>query len=92
MAVTIARDSPFAVDVECDLDDRFEETPRRFRLAGVDIDVAEVVDRWPALTHRYFKVRDHAGDFYILRHDVTTATWELTFFRQRPFNHAPIQA
>ena len=74
---------PLAVDVECYSGHRGEETPRRFSLAGADIEVAEVVDRWLAPDHRYFKVQDRRGDLYILRCDVTTERWELTFFRRR---------
>lgn len=76
--------SPFAVEVECYAGHRSEETPRRFRLAGQPIEIADIVDRWLAPDHRYFKVRDQCGDLYILRHDVGSGTWELTFFRRGP--------
>lgn len=76
---------PLALDVHCHAGYRGDEVPRRFRLAGVDVDVAEVVDRWLAPDHRYFKVRDARGDLYILRHDVVSARWELTFFRQHGY-------
>jgi hypothetical protein len=68
------------VDVECYAGYRGEETPRRFTLAGTTIDIAEVVDRWLAPDHRYFKVRDAKGDVYILRHDIASGQWDLTFF------------
>lgn len=68
--------------MECYAGSRGEETPRRFGLAGVRIEIAEVVDRWLAPDHRYFKVRDAGGDLYVLRHDVAGARWELTFFRR----------
>jgi hypothetical protein len=74
---------PFRVDVECYAGYRGEETPRCFGLAGTRIEIAEVVDRWLALDHRYFKVRDGNGDLYILRNDVASELWELTFFRRR---------
>jgi hypothetical protein len=74
---------PFAIRVDCYAGHRGEETPRRFWLSGVAIDIAEVVDRWLAPDHRYFKVQDSRGDRFILREDVTSQRWELTFFQRR---------
>jgi hypothetical protein len=73
---------PLAVDVGCYAGYRGGETPRRFGLAEAKIEIAEIVDRWLAPDHRYFKVRDGDGDLYILRNDVTSERWELTFFRR----------
>ena len=70
------------VDVACYAGYRGEETPRRFGLAAATIEVAEVVDRWLAPDHRYFKVRDGDGDLHILRNGVASERWELTFFRR----------
>jgi hypothetical protein len=75
-------DLPLGVDVDCYAGFRAEETPRRFRLAGGEIEIADVVDRWLAPDHRYFKVRDRKGNVYILRHDVISERWELTFFHR----------
>jgi hypothetical protein len=75
--------TPLAVDVECYAGSRGEETPRRFGLAEAKIEIAEIVDRWLAPDHRYFKVRDGDGDLYILRNGVASERWELTFFRRR---------
>jgi hypothetical protein len=73
---------PFpVVNVECHAGYRDEETPRRFQLGEHQIEIAEVVDRWLAPDHRYFKVKDTHGDLYILRHDVASYQWELTWFR-----------
>lgn len=79
----MSSESPFtAVDVECYAGYRGEETPRRFRLGERQIEIADVVDRWLAPDHRYFKVQDAEGDFYILRNDVASGRWELTSFRR----------
>jgi len=67
--------------VECYAGHRGEQTPRRFTLGDHQIEIAEVVDSWLAPDHRYFKVRDTHGDLYILRHDVATSVWEVTYFR-----------
>jgi hypothetical protein len=70
-----------AADVECYAGHRGEETPRRFRLGDRHIEIADVLDRWLAPDHRYFKVRDADGDIYILRHDAITSVWEVAYFR-----------
>jgi hypothetical protein len=74
---------PLPVEVECYAGYRGEETPRRFEVAGAKIEIAEVVDRWLAPEHRYFKVRDGGGALYILRNDVASDGWQLTFLRRR---------
>ena len=74
---------PLAVDVECYAGYRGEETPRRFGLAEAKIEMAEIVDRWLAPDHRYFKVRDGDGDLCILRNDVASERWKPTCFRGR---------
>ncbi len=71
------------VRVECYAGYRGEETPRRFFLGERAIDVVEVLDRWLAPDHRYFKVAGDDRATYILRHDVVTARWELTLFERR---------
>jgi hypothetical protein len=57
-----------------------DETPQRFFLGERAVDVLEVLDRWAAPDHRYFKCRGSDGDIYILRHDVVEDRWELTMF------------
>jgi hypothetical protein len=68
--------------VECHAAFRGEETPRYFGAPDGRIEIAEIVDRWLAPDHRYFKVRDRHGGIYILRHDIRTGEWELRFFRR----------
>jgi len=70
------------IEVECYAGYRGEQTPRRFRLGGGPVEIAEVVDSWLAPDHRYFKVRDAQDNRYILRHDVAADRWELTWFRR----------
>lgn len=72
----------FSIDVECYAGHRGEETPRRFTLHGHTIEIADVLDRWLAPDHRYFKVEDEGGHVYILRHDVATHRWELTMYQK----------
>jgi hypothetical protein len=46
------------------------------------VEVREVVDRWLAPEHRYFKVTGDDDATYILRHDVLYDRWELTMFER----------
>jgi hypothetical protein len=71
------------VRVECYAGYRGEETPRRFRLAGGWREIEEVLDRWLAPDHRYFKVRADDGDTYVLRQDAVSQAWELILYRRR---------
>ena len=48
-----------------------EPEPRRLRLGATAIEVVEILDRWPAVGHRYFKVRGADGGIYIVRHDTS---------------------
>lgn len=59
---------------------RGEQEPREFFLGERSVQVIELIDRWTAPDHRYFKCRGSDGDIYILRHDVAKDTWELTMF------------
>lgn len=67
------------VDVECYAGYRDEEAPTRFRLGERTIEIDEVIDRWLAPDHRYFKVRAK-NEIYILRNDVMTSVWEITMY------------
>ncbi len=68
------------IRVDCYSGYRGEEVPRRFWMQSRCIMVQEVLDRWLAPDHRYFKVRGSDGDLYILRHDPHADRWALTFF------------
>jgi hypothetical protein len=69
-----------ALQVECHAGHRGEETPRALVIGGRRIAVVEVLDRWLAPDHRYFKVEGDDGDVYILRHSSVADSWELTMF------------
>lgn len=74
---------PIEVEVECYAGHRGEETPRRFRIGERWVAVAEVIDRWLAPDHRYFKLRGDDEALYILRHDPyrEEGGWELTLYQ-----------
>jgi hypothetical protein len=71
------------IRVECHAGYQGEETPLRFSLGERLVEVREVLDRWLAPDHRYFKVLGGDGDVYILRHDPREDRWELTMFEVR---------
>ncbi len=71
------------IDVECYAGYRGEETPRRIYFGGRRVEVVEVLDRWLAPDHRYFKFEGDDGAVYIVRHDVPAERWELTLFDRR---------
>ena len=71
------------IRVECYAGYRGEETPRAFWLGENRLEVKEVLDRWLAPDHRYFKVQADDNDIYILRHEVQSDDWELTLFQKR---------
>lgn len=68
------------IEVECTAGYRGEETPRVIRFGERRMTAVEVIDRWLAPDHRYFKIRGDDGGLYIIRHDVVTHVWELTFY------------
>lgn len=72
--------SLFTISVECYAGYCGEETPRRFFLHDRQIDVLDVIDRWLAPDHRYFKLRGNDGALYIIRYDVARDLWELTMY------------
>ena len=70
------------IEVECYAGYRADEAPRRFSLGDRRIEVAELLDRWLAPDHRYFKLRGEDGHVYIIRHEVAADRWELTMFER----------
>ncbi len=70
------------VRVECYAGHRGEEEPRVLYFGERRVEVVEMLDRWLAPDHRYFKVRGDDGGTYILRHDVARDRWELTLFER----------
>jgi len=67
--------------VECYAGHRGEESPRAFTIGDRRVFVDEILDRWLAPDHRYFKVQGDDGNLYIVRQDTTSGAWELTMFK-----------
>ena len=77
----MAEEGLFSVGVECYAGHRGEQTPRVLILGDHRISVAEVLDAWLAPDYRYFKLKGADGGTYLVRHDESSNTWELTMFR-----------
>jgi hypothetical protein len=73
-------ESAATIRVECYAGYRGEEAPKCFFLGERGIGVEEVLDRWLDPEYRYFKVRGDDGGVYILRHDMSTAVWEMILY------------
>jgi hypothetical protein len=68
------------IRVDCYSGYRGEETPRNVQIGDNKIEVKEIVDRWLAPDHRYFKFIGDDNAIYIIRHDHQAFKWELTFY------------
>lgn len=66
--------------VECDAGANGEREPHAFSMGKRRVIVDEIIDRWLATDHQYFKVRADDSGTYILRYDANRAIWELTLF------------
>ncbi|WP_018233851.1 hypothetical protein [Thioalkalivibrio thiocyanodenitrificans] len=73
-------DAGLRIGVECHVGYGGEYEPWRLCIGRRWIAVSEIVDRWPAPDHRYFKLRCEDGGIYLLRHDEVRSTWELTVY------------
>jgi len=68
------------IRVECYAGYRGEQEPRAFRLGERRIAVLEILDRWMAPDHRYFRVKGDDGHVYVLRSDEIRNQWTLGAF------------
>jgi len=83
---------PLTIRVECYAGYRDEETPQRFFMGDKTVEIEEVIDRWLAPEHRYFKVRGSENDIYILRYDEVARQWQLTLFQSGKYGGSPLSS
>ena len=55
--------------------------PRAFLLGARKVEVIDILDRWLALEHSYFKVAASDGATYILRYDSASRDWQMTLYK-----------
>lgn len=79
--MSVTKPNRLVVRVECYAGYRGEETPRRFFVGRRGFQIRDVIDRWLAPDHRYFKVRADDGSLYILRHDASADRWEMVMYQ-----------
>ncbi|HET8700620.1 MAG TPA: hypothetical protein VFL97_03015 [Nitrococcus sp.] len=68
------------LSVECGAGINGEREPHAFSMGKRRVIVDEIIDRWLATDHQYFKVRADDSGTYILRYDANRAIWEMTLF------------
>ena len=69
------------ITVKCYSGHRVDETPRSIQFDSLEVEVKEVQDQWIGTDHRYFKILGDDEAIYIIRQDMTSYDWELTYFR-----------
>jgi hypothetical protein len=69
------------IRVECYCGYRGDETPQALWIGERRIRVAELLDRWLAPDHLYFKFRGDDQGTYIIRNDVVSLVWQITFYQ-----------
>jgi hypothetical protein len=74
------------IKVECYAGYRGEETPRNIWFQSHKIEVKKVLDRWLDPDYRYFKLLGDDEGVYIIRHDMNTWMWELTYYQEMQKN------
>lgn len=79
--LNVSKPNKRAIRVECYAGYRGEETPRRFFFGRRGVQVRDIIDRWLAPDHRYFKLRGDDGGLYILRHDASADGWEMVMYQ-----------
>ncbi len=70
------------ITVKCYSGYRVDESPRSIRFDSLVVQVEEIVDRWLSPDHRYFKCLGGDGATYIIRQDMDSLHWELTYYKQ----------
>lgn len=70
------------ISVKCYSGHRVDETPRSIQFDSLVVEVKEIQDRWIGTNHRYFKVIGDDDAVYIIKQDMMSHDWELTFYQQ----------
>ena len=79
---TSAQQQLLQASVTCTCGPAGEQQPVSFRVWQKSILVEELIDRWLAAQHAYFKVRGDDANTYILRYDSAAADWELHYYEK----------
>jgi hypothetical protein len=70
------------INVQCYSGYKADETPRCIQFESNVVEVKEIMDRWLAPDHRYFKLMGDDGATYIIRQDLESFEWVLTYYKK----------
>ena len=68
------------ISVKCYSGYRVDEKPRSIRFDSLVVHVDEIVDQWLDPDHRYIKFIGDDSSTYIIRQDMNSLDWELTYY------------
>ena len=69
------------ITVKCYSGYRVDEKPQSIRFDSTEVQVAQIVDQWLDPDHRYFKFIGEDGATYIIRQDMNSMEWVLTYYQ-----------
>jgi len=69
------------ISITCYSGYRVNEKPRSIRFDSSVIRVEQIVDQWLDPDHRYFKFIGDDRATYIIRQDMDSLDWELTYYQ-----------
>lgn len=70
---------PFPIKVDCQPGHGGKSTPDILHFGQASVAVKDLLDSWDGWDHHYFKLLGQDGTTYIVRHDIFSGLWELTF-------------
>ena len=71
------------ISAKCYSGYRVDEKPKRIYFGALVVHVDKIVDQWLDPDHRYFKLIGDDGATYIIRQDMDSLDWELTYYNQK---------
>ena len=74
--------SNMKIAVKCYSGYRVDEKPKSIRFDSSVIKVEQIIDHGLGLHHRYFKFIGDDNATYIIRQDMDSLDWELTYYQQ----------
>ena len=69
------------ISITCYSGYRVDEKPRSIRFDSSVVRVEQIVDQWLDPDHRYFKFIGDDRATYIIRQDMDSLDWELTYYQ-----------
>jgi len=70
------------ISITCYSGYRVDEKPMSIRFDSSVVRVEQIVDQWLGPDHRYFKFIGDDSATYIIRQDMDSLDWELTYYQQ----------